>query len=95
MKVIIESPETQTRSGKSANGRDWSMITQSARLVGEYIAGPLELTLGNNQPPYPAGEYDLNLEKSIALTQYGQIQISRNLNLKLVKANPVNFAKQA
>ncbi len=95
MKVIIENPEVQTRSGKSANGRDWTMTTQHARLVGELLAGPLELTLAANQPPYQVGEYELNLEKSIALSQFGQIQIMRQLDLKLVKANPVNFAKSA
>lgn len=95
MKVIIESTETSERSGVSANGRPWTLRSQSARVQSEFLAGPIELTVPDGQPAYVAGEYDLNLEKSIAITQYGQLQMLRRLHLKLIKANPMNSARVA
>lgn len=80
MKVVIESEHVNERSGNK-NGRNWSMRTQDARLMGEYVAGRIELTLGDNQPAYAVGTYELDLERSIEIGNYGTPMLSRRLHL--------------
>jgi hypothetical protein len=92
MQVIIESDVVNTRNGTSQRGRPYTIRTQAARLKGEWVAGAIELTLGDTQPPYSLGTYEIDFEKSISIAGFGQPQLSRNLVLLPAKA-PLPFGK--
>jgi hypothetical protein len=82
MYVVVEKAEAVTRSGTSQRtGKPWTMRVQMARLKSDLLAGPLELTLGDDQPPYPAGIYALDLERSVRLNNYGVLEFGRYLVL--------------
>lgn len=93
-KVIIESEVVRTRQGKSQRtGRDYSIRTQQALFDGSRLRGPLELTLGDDQAPYPVGTYELDFEASVVLDRYGSLEFGRLLTLKEVKSNSMAFPK--
>jgi hypothetical protein len=86
MKVIIENSTANERSGNK-NGRNWTMRTQEARLQSPMLAGRIELTLRDNQAPYVAGEYDLDLEKSLEIGNFGTLMMGRFLHLTPAKSS--------
>lgn len=95
LKVIFENSEASSRSGTSRDGRPYTIRSQEARLVGELIAGPITVSLTDTQPPYPPGEYLLDLDKSVRIGQYGSLQISPRLALTLQKSSPVHAVRAA
>ena len=93
MKVVIENSTVSVRSG-STNGRDWTIRTQSARVVSDLWAGPIEIQLSDGQDPYSPGEYQLDLERSVRIGSFGRLEITRTLHLTAVsKTASVQFPK--
>jgi Helix-destabilising protein len=74
--VIIETDSVDQRSGVSSRtGQPYSIRSQPARLKSDLIAGPISITLGDNQPAYPVGDYLLDIERSLTINRFGSVQV--------------------
>lgn len=94
MKIIVESEIVSTRSGVSQRtNKPYTMREQKALLKGDRLAGEISLQLADDQSPYPVGEYDIDFERSVGLSRFGQLEI-RAVVLKAGKPVSVpGFAK--
>lgn len=89
MKILVESDQVETRSGVSArNNRPYSITTQAIRVMLDFIRGPARITLVDGQAPYPVGEYEIDLESSVRIAGFGELELSRNLVIKPVRVSP-------
>lgn len=93
MFITIESNVVKTRDGVSSRtGKPYSMRTQTAFLRGDRVAGEIELLLGSDQAAYALGDYELDLERSITIGNFGSIRFNPVLK---PQTNKMAFAKSA
>jgi len=96
MKIVIDSDLVITRSGVSSRtDKPYTMREQRMRVMSDYLRGPAVINLAENQQPYPPGEYDIDLEQSVSIGNFGSIQFVRDLVIKpLSSSKPLSFGKQ-
>lgn len=76
MKVLIESIQVNARSGISKRtNQPYNIRSQDARVMSDYLRGVIQLTLGDEQQPYPVGEYDCDLEKCAVISRFGRLEL--------------------
>jgi hypothetical protein len=92
MKIVIETETVETRSGNT-NGRSWEIHSQPCRVMSNYIRGPSQITLLDPKKPYPAGEYEMDLEKNVQLGRFGRIEFIRTPTLDRIISNETGFIK--
>lgn len=86
--VIIKTAavtETNTRSGTIIRSQTAGLDT------GDGFHMPFRVGLGS-RPPYQPGEYDID-PKSFCLSQYGDLQLGRYVDLVPIGANPAPARK--
>lgn len=87
MKVHIKSAEVRVKTGTSAKtGKPWSMRSQECQFECERFRVSGQLTLGDEQPPFPPGTYEVDFDQSVKANAYGEIALARSLVLLPVKA---------
>lgn len=83
--ITIANENIEKKSG-TKNGKEWSIREQAAVLEAPDRKQPVRLALGNNDP-HKAGTYHLDLNKNLNISQFGSIQLNRNLELTPVPAS--------
>jgi len=75
MKVRIDSAAIEERTITSRKtGEIFTFRNQEAWVQGELIRFKFQLRLERNQPSYPVGEYEVDLERSLAPGRYGDLE---------------------
>lgn len=82
--ITITSDEVIKKSG-TKNGKDWEIREQPAVIEAPDRKQPVRLDLGKSDP-YAPGVYALDLAKNLNVSQFGSIQLRRNLDLTPIKA---------
>lgn len=105
MKVTIEQQQAtpdviRTREGTSESGRKWQMRSQKCWMFNPQSTFPkeYEITLPENIPFYPAGDYFLDVESMIEPNNFGSPSISRGAILlktaSSVDSKSADFSKK-
>lgn len=81
--IIITDESVKEKNGVK-NGKDWSIREQEAIIETLDRRQPVRLDLGKNAP-FKAGKYVLDLVKNLNVSQFGSIQLRRNLELTPTK----------
>jgi hypothetical protein len=85
IRIEITSEPVNVRSGNK-DGKQWSRRDQPAYVhTGHAYPARFLISLGDTGTPYAPGTYTLD-PKSLAVGQYGDLQIARVLHLTPVKA---------
>lgn len=93
MKITIETNIVKTRDGvASRTGKPYSMRTQAAFLRGDRVAGEIELLLANDQQAYQLGDYEIDLERSVTIGNFGSLRFNPVLKPQ-VKQQPAAYPK--
>lgn len=82
--ITITNDKPSEKSG-TKNGKDWSIREQEAILETPDRKQPVRIDLGKHDA-YPVGKYTLDLLKNLNVSQFGSIQLKRNLELTPVPA---------
>jgi hypothetical protein len=87
MKIKITSTEVETKSGKSKRtGNEYTMHTQAATAENARFRVPVRLTLGDDAKPFPIGDYEVDFDASVSISNYGDFGFNRQLTLVPFKA---------
>lgn len=78
--VTITDETVQEKSG-TKNGKDWSIREQGAVIETIDRKQPIRLDLGKSGAPYKAGRYLLKLVANLNISQFGSVQMKRQLVL--------------
>lgn len=86
MRISIESTEVHTKNGTSSRtGKPYSIREQGAYLhTGAKYPVACRIPLGDEQAPYPPGDYEITSPLSVG--RFESLQVNRNLGLVLVKS---------
>lgn len=79
VKLTIKNEDVSEKNG-TKNGKEWSIREQEATLETEDRKQPVRLDLGKSAP-HKAGVYTLDLARNLNVSQFGSIQLRRNLEL--------------
>ena len=85
MKVMIKSTHVDEKPWTKGD-RSGVIRTQEAVVDCERFRQTIRLDLGKDRPPYPVGEYVLDLEANCIVTNFGDLQLARKLTLQPVRA---------
>ncbi len=95
MKMIVESEEVTVRSGTSKAGSPFEIAQQQARVVGEILAGPIEIVLDSKDKPIKIGEYEIDFERSVKFGRFGRLELAARPSLKPIGHQVMNMKKTA
>lgn len=85
MRITFSDTNVSVKSGKSKKtGNDYSIREQEGSGENSRFRQPVRVTLGDNQPAYEPGVYELDFEKALQVDRYGGISLARQLPLKRV-----------
>lgn len=88
MRITITSTAVETKSGTSKKtGKPYTVHEQRATAENSRFRMPVRLTLGDDGKPYPEGQYDVDLDASVKIGQYGDFGWERQLVLVPVAAS--------
>lgn len=79
--TIIVTDENVIEKKGTKNGKDWMIREQAATIETADRKQPVRLDLGKSSEPFKAGRYTLDLLKNLNVSQFGSIQLRRNLEL--------------
>jgi hypothetical protein len=85
MKITISTNQVDSKEW-SKNGRSGVIHTQEATAENARFRQVIRLPLRDDKPIAP-GVYECDLESNISVSQYGDLQLVRNLTLKPVLAS--------
>jgi len=94
--LVPNNPQVETRSGTSANGREWSFKQQSVRIYedGTPFADKFTITLPEDVAIYPAGEYLLDLNSAYERGSYDSLDLSRSSSLIPLNSSTLSAMKK-
>lgn len=77
LRIVVKSTEVQSRSGNAKrSGKPYTMRTQHAWVdLGKAFPQEVRITLGDEQAPFPVGEYTLS-PQCFLLNQWGELGVS-------------------
>ena len=77
VKIIVENTKVRETAGTSKKtGKDFLIREQRALLHGDRIRGEVRLMLEQEQEPYPPGEYEIDLERSVYIGSYQSLRFN-------------------
>lgn len=80
--VIVDSEQLSQRSGISQKGKPYTIVEQRVFYdLGKRFPVEAKLTLEENQPAWPIGEYDLDARSSVYVDRFGSGALSSNPQL--------------
>lgn len=83
--VTFQSIATATKSGEK-NGKPWSITEQDAIIETSVMKNRCKISLGKGQEPYKVGSYTFDPCLLLKVSDYGSIQLGRDLPLSPVAA---------
>lgn len=86
--ITFTSEHVETKSG-TKNGKDWEIREQEATIETPFMRNPCRIALGKNQGPYKAGTYEFDVVRSLKVSDFGSVQLNRDLRLTPVAAKKV------
>lgn len=89
--IIVKNAEVEERAINGKNGRQIIRSQTAALELGKGYALPFRVGLGQNSP-YPPGEYDID-PRSFKLSPFGDLELSRYLDLVPIQHKPAPAAK--
>lgn len=78
--VTVTSEKINTKSGNK-NGKDWTIREQDAVIETKRMRSPWKISLGRDQLPYKPGVYDFDAEDALKVSDFGSLQLMRDLVL--------------
>lgn len=90
-RVIVKHAQVEERSINAKSGPQIIRSQTACLDLGNGYELPFRVGLGKN-PAYPAGEYDID-PRSFKLSDYGDLELSRYLDLIPVQHKPAAPAK--
>jgi hypothetical protein len=82
--ITIEDEKIETKSG-TKNGKDWEIREQAATIETPHMRMPVRLSLAKGASAYRRGRYTFDVLKSLRVSDFGTIQLARNLPLEAAK----------
>ena len=84
--IITITDETVQEKSGTKNGKDWSIREQAGTIETVDRKQPIRLDLGKSGAPYKAGRYLLSLVQNLNVSQFGSVQMKRQLVLSPITA---------
>lgn len=78
--MITLTDEVHTKSGEK-NGKQWSITEQVGTIETPHMRNPCRISLGKGQQPYKPGRYQFDPLKALKVSDFGSIQLARDLQL--------------
>lgn len=93
MKVTIKNTFVEEKQWQKGD-RSGVIRTQEAVVDCERFRQTIRLDLGKSEPAYPIGEYALNLDDNVVVSNFGDLQLARRLKLvRVADLQPPKLAK--
>jgi hypothetical protein len=88
-KITIVSTEVKPLTGTSKRtGKPYSLKRQEATFESARERRVCMLMLGDEQPPYEPGVYEIDASAAFTVSQYGDIELTRVIPLRRVSDLP-------
>lgn len=81
--ITFADEATKTKSGEK-NGKPWSITEQEAIIETPVMKNRCKITLASGQQPYPRGKYTFDPAYCLKVSDFGSIQLGRDLSLSPV-----------
>lgn len=85
--VTFSSTATKTKTGEKA-GKAWSITEQDAVIETPVMKNRCKISLSNGQAPYDVGAYTFDPCFMLKVSDFGSIQLGRDLALAPVATPP-------
>ncbi len=89
--VTFHSIATTTKSGEK-NGKPWSITEQDAVIETANMKNRCKISLEKGQAPYEPGAYTFDPAHLLKVSDYGSIQLARDLPLTPVRTAAIKAA---
>ena len=76
---------------KRTTAKGTVIFFQTGWLKGEYVAGRVRRSVFEQSDLLAPGEYEMDVDKSLQISQYGDVQLSRDIVWKRVR--PIQAAR--
>jgi hypothetical protein len=83
-KITFHSDKTTSKSGEK-NGKPWTITEQDATIETPFMRMPCKISLNRDQAPYKAGTYEFDVARALKVSDFGSIQLGRDLHLNPAK----------
>jgi len=87
MKITVTSTHVEEKKWEKGD-RSGVIRTQEAMAENAYFRNRVRLDLGK-EPAYPVGEYELDLEASVSVGDFGDFKLARKPKLTRIESKPV------
>lgn len=78
--IITLSDEVETKRGEK-NGKPWEITEQAGTIETPHMRNPCKVSLRKGQPPYKPGRYAFDALRALKVSDFGSIQLARDLHL--------------
>jgi hypothetical protein len=82
--ITFENETVAVKSGEK-NGKAWEIREQAGTIETPYMKNPCAVSLGKGQGAYKAGRYAFDALRALKVSDFGSIQLARDLKLAPAK----------